>query len=425
MTSESVVPSLSSFSKESKSTYLNAVQIGKGREWTVVMGNEAGDLDSISSAIAYAWYAFKVNGISAVSLTQTPRADLHLRAENLHAFELVHLNPDTDILCIDDVPVSPSQPFPSSQFALVDHNRLHPRFSRDNPDARVVAVIDHHEDEGLYKDTADPRVIVVPTGSCSSLVARLFEEHPEHMTPELATLLLCSILIDTGGLRPGGKAEEADRRAASFLIPFASALSEHERTAELVRSAPEEIPSLQKLHVALQEKKASVAHLNTLDLLRRDYKEYSLTLAHVPSREILVGLSSVPIGFKAWLPRDPEFWAQTEQFMVERGLTVLGILTSFRDTEKLGRSGKGKHRREQMYVVRDDEDLARLLFNALDECEELQLKKKTFPDFGVHKGFRSGFRARVWKQKNVDATRKTTAPIVKAIIEGRRSASNL
>ncbi|KAL7284602.1 hypothetical protein ACG7TL_001896 [Trametes sanguinea] len=414
-------PSLSEFLKESKSAYLAAVQAGKAKEWTVVMGNEAGDLDSISSAIAYAWYASRVKGISAVSLTQTLRADLHLRAENLHAFELVHISP-TDILCIDDVPVQTSQPFPSSQFALVDHNRLQPRFTRDNPDARVVAVIDHHEDEGLHKDTADPRIVVVPTGSCSSLVARLFEDHPEHMTPEVATLLLCSILIDTSGLKPGGKAEDADRRAASFLIHIASALPEHEKTSAL--EAPHEIPSLQQLHTTLQEKKASVAHLNTHDLLRRDYKEYSLSLAHTPSREISVGLSSVPIGFKSWLPRDPDFWSQTEQFMAERGLTVLGILTSYRDSEKPGKSGKGKHRREQMYVVRDD-DLAKMLFDALDECEELALERKTFPDYGIHKGFRQGFRTRIYKQKNVDATRKTTAPIIKAIIEGRRSSSNL
>ncbi|KAH9903453.1 DHH phosphoesterase [Cubamyces lactineus] len=414
--------SLVEFLRRSKAAYLDAVRTGDARDWTVVMGNEAGDLDSIASAIAFAWYTSKVKNAVAVPLTQTPRADLHLRAENLHAFELVKLNPDTDVLCIDDIPAH--ETFPSSKFALVDHNRLHPRFSRDNPECRVVSVVDHHEDEGLYKDTADPRIVAVPTGSCSSLVACLFEEHRDHMTPELATLLLCSILIDTGGLKPGGKAEEVDRRAASFLAPIASALQERAVIAGLAQSSPEEDPGLQSLHATLQEKKASVAHLNTLDLLRRDYKEYTLTPATTPSREILVGLSSVPIGFKSWLPRHHDFWSHTERFMTERGLTVLGILTSFR-SEKIGKSGKGKHRREQMYVVRGDEDLAKGLFDALEDCEELQLKRKTFPDFGVHKGFGPGFRTRIWKQKNVDATRKTTAPVVKAIIEGRRGIANL
>ncbi|KAI0672337.1 DHH phosphoesterase [Trametes maxima] len=414
---------LAHFLKSTRKAYLDAVASGTGKEWTVVMGNEAGDLDSIASSVAFAWYTSRVKSRPAVPLTQTHRADLHLRAENLHTFELAGLQSDSDVLCIDDIP--PSQPFPSTLFALVDHNRLHARFSRDNPDAKVVAVVDHHEDEGLYKDTADPRIVVVPTGSCASLVAGLFEEHPEHMTPELATLLLSSIVIDTGGLKRGGKAEEADRRAATFLTPFASILRNHPRPSELTTQVVEEMPGLRELNATLQEKKASVAHLNTLDLLRRDYKEYSLTPGHSPGREVLVGLSTVPIGFKVWLPHHADFWSQTEKFMADQGLTVLGILTSFRDDQDAGKNGRGKHRREQMYVVRDDDELAETLFDALGECEELQLKKQTFPEYGVHKSFGSGFRTKIWKQKNVDATRKVTAPLVKNIIEGRGKAASL
>ncbi|KAI0752676.1 DHH phosphoesterase [Daedaleopsis nitida] len=451
---------LSAFLKERRTAYLDAVKAGKAKDWTVVMGNEAGDLDSITSAIAYAWYASKYQHVLAVSLTQTPRSELHLRAENLHAFELAQIDSNTDILCIDDVTAlaeDEDAPFPSSTFALVDHNRLHPRFTHANPEARVVAAVDHHADEGLYRDTANPRRIVVPTGSCASLVAQLIEERlealgssspdgerEEEIPPELATLLLCSILIDTGGLKPGGKAEAADHRAAKFLIPRVMHI-EADSTAELQpdaipshlstipttligdvnEGALHETPGLQELHATLQEKKASVAHLGTLDLLKRDYKEYTMVPAQTPSREIAVGLSSVPIGFASWLPRHADFWAETERFMQERGLTVLGVLTSFRDAEKPGKSGRGKHRREQMYVVRGDEDLAGALFDALEDAEELRLKRKRFPEFGVHNGFGDGFRARVWKQKNVDATRKVTAPLVKCIIEGRPGGASL
>ncbi|KAI0772802.1 DHH phosphoesterase [Trametes elegans] len=386
----------------------------------MVMGNEAGDIDSIASAVAYAWYAHNVNGTAAVSLVQTPRADLHLRAENLHALELAGLHPEANILCIDDVP--PSEPFPSNRFALVDHNRLLSRFSRADPDAQVVAVVNHHADEGLYKGTADPRIVVVPTGSCASIVALLYESHPEHMTAERAALLLCSILIDTSGLKAGGKAGEADRRAASFFVPYASALDNHTEVSQLVSQAPQDIPVLQEFHTTLQGKKASVAHLNTLDLLKRDYKEYNLTPATSPSLEILVGLSTVPIGFRSWLPRHPDFWSHTEKLMAERGLTVFGILALFRKSAK---NGRGKHRREQMYIVRNDEELAEKLFDALDECGELKLKRKTFPDFGVHKGFGPEICSRIWKQQNVEATRKATAPIVKDIIEGRGQAASL
>ena len=94
--------------------------------------------------------------------------------------------------------------------------------------------------------------------------------------------------------------------------------------------------------------------------------------ASAPSTEVIVGLSSVPLGFESWLPRDPAFWSQTEAFMAERGLSVLGILTSFRDAEHTGKSGRGKHRREQMYVVRGNETIAHALFDALGDAEELK-----------------------------------------------------
>ena len=307
----------------------------------------------------------------------------------------------------------------------MDHNRLQARFSHDNPSVRVVAVIDHHQDEGLYYDTADRRIVVVPTGSCSSLVTQLFQAHPEHMPPDLATLLLCAILIDTGGLRPGGKAEAVDLNAAHFLIPLAAPSPEQNLLSlgSLKPDEPHETPGIQELNTELQEKKASVAHLSTSDHLRRDYKEYTMTHG---GRELLVGLSSVPLGFESWLPRDAAFWAEAEAFMAARGLVVLGILTSFRDADHPGKNGRGKHRREQMYVIaRGEDDLAEHLFDALGEAEALRLKRRKFPELGVHKAFSEHVRARVWEQKNVEATRKVTAPLVKAIIEGKVKGASL
>ncbi|KAG1908883.1 uncharacterized protein F5891DRAFT_31463 [Suillus fuscotomentosus] len=98
-------------------------------------------------------------------------------------------------------------PIPSqvSQFALVDYDVLDTRHA--SPTARVVAVIDHHEDEGQYKDTSttNPR-IVEPAGSCSSLVTRLYQSSSNlSIPPEMSTLLLSAILIDTRGLKDGAK----------------------------------------------------------------------------------------------------------------------------------------------------------------------------------------------------------------------------
>lgn len=58
-------------------------------------------------------------------------------------------------------------------FVLVDHNNFRVEgFSRDS--IRVSGIIDHHVDEGLYRN-AVPRVIE-PCGSCTSLVIKHFKE---------------------------------------------------------------------------------------------------------------------------------------------------------------------------------------------------------------------------------------------------------
>ncbi|KZT28216.1 DHH phosphoesterase [Neolentinus lepideus HHB14362 ss-1] len=407
--------SLPAFLATAKEQYLTAVHDGTAAEWVVVMGNEAGDLDSLASSFGYAFFhSIACKTQKVVPLSQTPRNDLHLRAENIHAFELAGFDSDKQLLCIDDVPLTQSNRFPSTQFVLVDHNRLLQRYTENNPSARVVAIVDHHEDEGHHKDTADPRIIAVPTGSCTSLVAKLFKEQcPDSMTPELATLLLSGILIDTSGLKPGGKAELADREAAAFLLPTASQ-SQNQSLVWVAGAGGSQLElDIVGLTNVLQEKKASISHLSTYDLLRRDYKEYSLTPHWAPSEPILVGLATVPKGLKPWIPEDEEFWMQTEKWMDERCLTVLGILTTFR-------SKKGKHKRQMLFIIREGEErdeLATRLWKGLEDNEELKVKRKKLEKFDSQRKDHDENKMRIYKQRNAHATRKTIAPLVKHIVE--------
>lgn len=322
----------------------------------------------------------------------------------------------------------PAAPFPSTAFALVDHNRLGTRFSENNPAAHVIAIIDHHADEGLYKD-ADPRIVTPGVGSCSSLVTEFLQKTcAEKMPQELATLLLSSITIDTGGMIPGGKAIENDHKAATFLASQCTLAA-----AELI-AAPSlhNSSTIQELNTTLQTKKNSVGHLGARDLLRRDYKEYALTPAFAPGDEVLIGLASVPLSLASLVSHDgTQFVHDVEAWMDERGLGALGVLASFRDAHKPGKSGKGKHRREQLWVVhaRGERgvELAQRLFAGLEANEELRMKQKQWRKVGVEPAvwekiggpFGAEWRVAAWKQKNADATRKATAPIVKAIVEGR------
>jgi exopolyphosphatase len=364
-------------------------------------------------------------------MVQTPRSDLSLRAENTYALSISGFDASQhELLCIDDLSHFPT--FPSNKFALVDHNRLGSRFNAKG-DAKVVAIIDHHEDEGLHKDTADPRIIVVPTGSCASLITALIEKQcPEdiQIPTQLATLLLSSIIIDTGGLKPGGKAEETDIQAARYLLPRSTLASSLPKSV-LPNLDPElrlhEMPAILELTRTLQTKKSSVSHLGTRDLLRRDYKEYSLTPSWDRSSSIQLGLASVPTGIEPWVSRDQQFWTSVKEWMAERNLAVCGILTSFREekTDSSVTKEKGKHKRELFMAVNAGAakgGLAARLWSGVEGSEELKCKimKKLCEKAGRH--FGSAVEAKAYKQNNVNATRKVIAPLLKSIIEGSSSS---
>ncbi|KAH9034773.1 DHH phosphoesterase [Lactarius pseudohatsudake] len=347
--SSSAPSSLLQFLQIQKSGYLQA--LGKG--------NEAGDLDSLASAVAYAWYATHHLGQSTVLLQ--PRADISLRAENLYALDFSGVDP-SHLLTGDELPTNAA---PAEKYALVDHNTLTGRFAAYEG-VRVVAIIDHHEDEKHHLD-ASPRIIEVPTGSCSSLVARLIKkEWPEGMSRAVARLLLSAILIDTGGLKAGGKAEVADREVAPFLLERA------ELTGVGVGTLNQGVKGVKELTKTLEAKKDSVDHLGPRDLLRRDYKEYRFVPSWNAEGTLVVGLASVPRGIKVITGGDEKggkvLGAACVAWLQEKGLDMLGVLTSWKD--------KGKHRREMVWVVRDDKEAKQRLWKGLEGSEELKLERK-------------------------------------------------
>ena len=392
------------------------------------------DLDSIASSIAFAWIQSEVHKKLTVPLIQMERADLKLREENLYALNLAGLSETQDEL-LTLTELVDFKPFPSHTFALVDHNRLGSTFTLDNPKAEVIAVVDHHEDEHLYPQ-ANPRIIS-PSGSCTSHIAALC---PLELPAELATLLLTGILIDTDGLKSGGKAVDVDRSSALFLatrstisnvIPPLSALSPIDRPNP---DALYDCQAIKDLTGTLLTKKLDVSKLGVLDLLRRDYKEATYTLTWASDKPtIKAGLSSVPLRLKAW-GSDGRFEADAVTWMQRRGITILGVLASFKDTKgnKFTKTGKGKHKREMAWIILEETELSQIasssngltvsvlaerLWKGLEAND--QIKVEQYKKFDLQKAGKlpSTSKARAYKQGNVHATRKIIAPVLKGILE--------
>lgn len=413
----------------------------------------------MASSIAYAWVESEVHKRPTVPLIPIDRNDLDLRAENIYALKQAGiLKPRDQLLFLSDIPQlqSPDTPFPSHRFVLVDHNKIKDRYLANNPEARVVAVVDHREDEGLYKH-ANPR-IVLPCGSCCSHITAVVlpsRDNPSgvNVPRELATLLLCAIMIDTDGLRPGGKALQIDRDSAATLIPLSTyaqtitpfLLSTLSTGTKPNGNAVYDEKSMKDLAATLSSKKTDLSHLGTRDLLRRDYKEYDYRVEWLPGSPTLrVGLSTIPVPLKNWA-REGTVEKEILAWMKTRGLHIHGAITSFKekpnkkDKEASVRGKekekKGKARREQVWMVvnptvfdKDNEayskevkeiDVDKLeerLWSRLQADKNLMLKKHTQLELGKNGALPKGVRVRAYHQTDPTPTRKYTAPLLKNIL---------
>ncbi|CAE6488865.1 unnamed protein product [Rhizoctonia solani] len=406
---------LSTFLLNNKKAFLDDLISNQGEGWTIVMGNEAGDLDSCASALAHSYLSTILDHKRIIALIQTPRADLSLRAENLLAFNYAHLDKNnTDLLTIDDITVATKLEDLRSSYALVDHNKLLPKFlAKEGPLAsaeRVTSIFDHHDDERVHLD-ANPRIIH-PAGSCASIVADYFKPRlppspvPSDAITDAYSLLLSAIMIDTGGLKDNGKTTEYDTIAADYLYPHTQF-----GAPSVAGGENKDRMTMSELANVLVDKKRDVSELSGHDLLRRDYKEFEWNNSQ--GALVRVGLSTVPMGLKHWIERDGKnkFWAAQDAWIKERKLDVSGVLTTFRTRTK------NKHKREMLLVFPQTEQVADAptglelkLYTGIESNAELGAEPKDIP--GIE-----GRRARAWEQTEKQATRKQIAPAFKAIIE--------
>ena len=281
--------------------------VRRGEATRFVLGNEAADLDSMASAVAYGYCASHGSAgreSSFVPLINVPRADYKLRTEAVFLFASVGIEPDM-LTFIDEVDLSGLHAAGGIELVLVDHNVL--AAAQASLADAVVGVLDHHKDEGGFADAAVR--IIAPVGSAATLVAeQLLREDATAMEPGLAELLLGAILLDTVNLDPAAKrATDRDAETTAQLLAICGA-------------------DRQALFERLQFEKFNVAALETGDLLRKDYKEYQFGA-------VRCGIASVLLPIAQWLEKDPDIAASLAQFAARQQLDLLLAMNAFTDPE--------------------------------------------------------------------------------------------
>jgi exopolyphosphatase len=411
---EAGVGHFSEWSRETKRRFLIDWQAGRSSEWTIVQGNEGGDLDSMAAALAWAYHLQHATQnssapVKAIALLQTPTDALDLRPENKLALDNSRMSPrHRDLLTIEELPEDAQTLSRHIRgIVIVDHPVPLRKWDR----AAVLSVFDHHQDRGAAPG-AEPRVFE-PVASCTTLVARQMldelEALPEeyHMPHELLELVLGAIAIDSGGL---GDATDEDRRVARRVLDRSNW-----RGADLDDKMAE-------IDDELSSAKKDLDHLGLRDLLRRDWKGDLVDTPSPRTPTVSLGFSSIPYSLEEQIDKT-EFQALFDWFAIEAAWTAqvgADISVALTKYKTRGPDGKGPKRkvREIILCVRSDvridgaqaDDLFRVVSAAIEAEPGLDVKP-------WHRASELGRRQMVWTHEDSDAGRKVIRPIVEAAVE--------
>jgi exopolyphosphatase len=357
------------------------------------------DLDSIASALTFAYLSKQKSQNQQdvfLPLVNIPKNDLKLRPEV--DFVVSEASIDPQHLCYNDTIDISALPdvFQQLKLILVDHNKLCNPFSltQEKWTPLVSGILDHHVDEHLYD--CDLFRTIKSTGSCTSLVIlhhkEFMENSKDSQLEPLAKLALAPILVDSVNLQAQyGRTTDEDIMAVNLLKQHVK--DDHDNYFRDIQSA-----------------KSKIHHLSNRDLLRKDYKEWKTDNGYK------VGISTVPWYLKAWAERDNGMQAiinSLNDWAKERHLDLALIMTAF------DRENEGGFQRELLGVVYNE----RLngVLHQMEQNKEIQLERLVDGIYQIE----SKLPLYIWKQHNIQWSRKQVWPFTRSIVQGQEDACKL
>jgi len=389
---------LSEWCALSKAHFLKDLKNNEAQDWIIVAGNEAGDLDSMVSAIALAYDIShtKHKPAKAVSLLQVRNSAIDLRPENKLALDKAGMESGhKDLLTLDELPYEPRELGKRIKgIMLVDHNRPLSYWGV----TPILGIVDHHADRGV-NTSADPRLIQ-PAGSCSSLVTTLVLNHKHTHGPiprSLGDLILYTIAIDTKGLKKG---QPVDIASAEAIIPHS-----HYSEEDLMET-------MKDLGKELKKAKKDLDGLTLKQLIQRDWKGDIVFDSTTP---IHLGFASIPLSFADMIEKTAEqtadaFFTIDTEWAHENQVDIAILLTSYKNE-------KGEKAREIVLTVRAghriDEKEAERLFHDVKRDIEASQELDLTPWNG---GQELGKWRYAWTHNRDDGGRKVVRPIVEQAV---------
>ncbi len=355
-------------------TYLSLVKAKKNDAKLLILGNEAADLDSMASSLAYGYLLHQQHpDMVVLPVMSIPRADFKLRTEAVYLFQKAGVEL-ADVVFFDEIDFAAAMES-GANLVLVDHNKLSPSLEQYNDN--VTAVLDHHVDEGLYLD-ATPRIIET-IGSCTSLVGKEFRRNSIDIPQDVAILLVGTILLDTVNLdEKAGRVTPADKVIAEHLFSLCSV-------------------SGQELFDTIQKEKFNVAGLSTTDLLRKDYKEFQFEM-------LRCGIASALLPVSQWQAMDQDLFSGFVGYADTCELDVLLSMNAFANPDFsrdliIFCATQTAHDGLLAYLQENGLDLV-----LIDEHNEKQQGNKGF--------------MRCYNQKNLGISRKKLQPLLADYYKG-------
>mmetsp|Transcript_27816 Transcript_27816/g.61261 ORF Transcript_27816/g.61261 Transcript_27816/m.61261 type:complete len:508 (-) Transcript_27816:257-1780(-) len=404
----------------------------------LVMGNEAGDADSILSAIGLSYVRALQNSVDG----QNKSDELIVPIVSIPADSLKFLRPETtflllncagmdnakddvnDLIAIDQTDLLPKK----ATLTLVDHNFFR---GKESYEWTVTKIVDHHLDEGKHLKTCPPsnrkiafedtRALVAST---TTLVAEDFyaSAGTSKMPSSLAVLLLGTILLDSVNMSPkAGKGTQRDQTMIKQLL---------RNTDWSQITLPDNIlvinddgkkgnaPDPTKLFDKLQSAKFASDFWNGLtpeQAIRMDLKSFSIPTAIQSSFTSSLGIASILMEMNHFFDLHEDNLLETLTRVIEEDQSELfGLMFSI--------FGDGQRRRQLALASYDKPTLDRLInYLTVDNATTPDLELEVLHREEVNVGGTGEILYLVrMEQGNVKASRKQVAPILMEFFKKHR-----